>query len=49
MKDETLYVNLTDEQCRRLNDIEQAVWAALVHKCKKADVLDTVRAILAKS
>ena len=48
MKDETLYVNLTDEQCRRLDDIEQTVWAALAHKCKKEDILDTIRAILEK-
>jgi len=37
-----VYVNLTDEQKRRLADIEYAVAAAILHGCKKEDILDTV-------
>ena len=43
MKDETLYVNLTDEQCKRLDDIEKAVQLALEYGCKPRDVLDSVK------
>ena len=39
-----LYVNLTDEQKRRLDDIEHAVAVAILHGCKKEDILDTVHA-----
>ena len=41
-----LYVNLTDEQTRRLNDIEHAVWKAVLHGCKKEDILDTIQTVL---
>jgi len=38
-----LYVNLTDEQTRRLADIEKAISEAVLHGCKKEDILDTVQ------
>ena len=38
-----LYVNLTDEQTRRLADIVHAVAVAVLHGCKKEDILDTVQ------
>ena len=43
---EYLYVNLTDEQKRRLDELEKAVSAAILHGCKKEDILDTVHARL---
>ena len=38
-----LYVNLTDEQACMLDDLEKAVSAAILHGCKKEDILDTVQ------
>jgi len=37
-----LYVTLSAEQARRLDDLEKAVSAAILHGCKKEDILDTV-------
>ena len=41
-----LYVNLTDEQTRRLVDIEHAIAVAVLHGCKKEDINDTVQTVL---
>ena len=49
MNDTNLYVNLTDKQIRRLDDIEHDIREALRAGCKKEDILDTVHSIVSST
>jgi hypothetical protein len=41
-----LYVNLTNEQLQKLDALEKAIAEAVIHGCKKEDILDTVQTML---